>query len=78
MSNSSSQIYQIKVFLNRIRPMIWRRILVSGDTNLSDLHDILQMVMGWENDHLHEFKIDRKIYDDSDDWEFIDLGWDDS
>lgn len=78
MSNSSSQIYQIKVFLNRIRPMIWRRILVSGDTTLSDLHDILQMVMGWENDHLHEFKIDGKIYDHSDDWEFIDLGWEDS
>lgn len=71
MSNPSNPIYQIKVSLNHIRPPIWRRFLVAGDTTLSDLHDILQIVMGWENSHLHDFNIDGMIYRDSEDLEFV-------
>ena len=48
-------IYQLKITLNRISPPIWRRIQVTGDTKLGKLHDILQIVMGWEDDHLHQF-----------------------
>ena len=70
MSNPSNPIYQIKVSLNHIRPPIWRRFLVAGDTTLSDLHDILQIVMGWENSHLHDFIIDEMIYHNSEDLEF--------
>jgi hypothetical protein len=51
----TNKIYQIKIALQRSKPGIWRRILVSPDTPLSSLHGIIQITMGWENAHLHQF-----------------------
>jgi hypothetical protein len=50
-------IYQIKITLDRIRPPVWRRVQVAGDTTLVTLHHIIQSAMGWEDCHLHEFQI---------------------
>jgi hypothetical protein len=50
-----AQIYQIKITLQGVHPPIWRRIQVRGDTTLDKLHDIIQVVMGWTNSHLHQF-----------------------
>lgn len=55
-------VYQMKVHLIGISPMIWRRFLVSGDSTLSDLHYILQLVMGWSDYHLNCFVIHGKRY----------------
>lgn len=49
------QIYQLKVTLAGIHPPVWRRVLVPSMQTLADLHEILQIVMGWQNEHLHEF-----------------------
>lgn len=54
---SEQRIYQIKITLDDIRPPIWRRVQVPGAITLADLHDVIQVVMGWENCHLHEFRI---------------------
>ncbi len=51
------KVYQIKVTLEGMRPPIWRRLEVLSDTTLDSLHLILQVVMGWDNYHLHEFII---------------------
>ncbi len=59
---SQSTIYQIKVTLNGIRPPIWRRIQVRDDITLVRLHTILQIVMGWEDYHLHAFRIGNMEY----------------
>jgi hypothetical protein len=74
MSNQSNQIYQIKVTLDDTHPPIWRRIQVPSNTTLLKLHDILQIVMGWEDYHLHMFTIEETIYGDPADDEFGDLG----
>jgi hypothetical protein len=37
--------------------MIWRRIKVSSDSTIADLHYIIQIVMGWKEEHLHQFLI---------------------
>ena len=50
-------LFQLKVVLMDIRPPIWRTFLVPSNTTLSEFHEILQIVMGWEDYHLHEFKI---------------------
>ena len=66
-------VYQLKVTLADFRPTIWRRIQVSGETRLSDLHLMLQAIMGWYNCHLHKFTIDGVDYAESDpDWNDLD------
>jgi len=55
-------VYQLKVTLDDIRPLIWRRIQVRGDITLFKLHGILQNVMGWQDYHLHMFTIEGKNY----------------
>ena len=55
-------VYQFKVMLRKIHPPIWRRIQFWEDATLAQLHCVLQMGMGWEDYHLHEFRIGRKIY----------------
>ena len=55
-------IYQLRVVLLGISPIIWRRLLVRGDSTIADLHDILQISFGWSDDHLHRFLIHGKQY----------------
>ena len=50
-------IYQIKVTLRDTRPPIWRRLLVPAGLTLDALHDVLQVAMGWDDSHMHEFRI---------------------
>jgi hypothetical protein len=50
-----TSIYQVLVTLQEIEPPIWRRLLLPRDMRLSKLHRVLQVVMGWEDDHLHQF-----------------------
>ncbi len=50
------RIYQLKITLRYTRPPIWRRVLVPGDMSLGELHDVIQIVMGWGDEHLHAFK----------------------
>ncbi len=54
--------YQLHVSLVGISPMIWRRLVVSGDSTIADLHYILQIAMGWSDDHLNRFTIHGKYY----------------
>ena len=49
------QFFQLKITLRDIKPPIWRRILVAPEIKLNKLHDVLQIVMGWTNSHLHQF-----------------------
>jgi hypothetical protein len=63
MSQASNvSVYQFKVTLNGIKPPIWRRIQVRSDTTLYELHQILQVVMGWSDYHLHQFVISGVYY----------------
>jgi len=59
---SLRSIYQLKVSLKWSRPPIWRRLQIASTDNLEDLHDALQIVMGWTNSHLHEFSSGRERY----------------
>lgn len=58
--------YQLRVELEGISPPIWRRVLVPGNIRLGRLHAIIQVVMGWDNDHLHQFIIGKQAYSDPD------------
>lgn len=56
------KIYTIKIALRRVSPMVWRRLQIPGNTSLADLHQIIQIVNGWENEYLHQFHIYGKDY----------------
>lgn len=50
-----AQVHELKIILRGSKPPIWRRTAVPSDMNLGDLHQVIQVVMGWENYHLHQF-----------------------
>lgn len=45
----------VKVTLENTHPPVWRRLILPSQISFADLHDILQIAFGWEEDHLHEF-----------------------
>lgn len=59
------KIYQFKITLKHTSPPIWRRIQVPGNLDLIDLHDIIQVFMGWDNDHLFGFVVGGVRYEDN-------------
>ena len=56
-SASPLNVYELRVVLRGISPLIWRRVLVHSDTTLAYLHTILQILFAWSDEHLHSFHI---------------------
>jgi hypothetical protein len=52
-------IYTLRIELEHIAPLIWRRIAIPGSATFWDLHVAIQDAMGWNDSHLHQFKIPR-------------------
>jgi hypothetical protein len=44
-------------------PLIWRRIQVPGESTLSQLHDMIQLSMGWSDSHVHQFLVGKICYE---------------
>ena len=61
-NQAPATVYQLKVSLRDISPMIWRRLLVTNFTTIAQLHHILQTAMGWQDLHLHQFRVYGKAY----------------
>src|SRR5713101_8361547 len=55
-------VYQLRIVLRGISPLIWRRLLVRSDTTLAQRHLVLQLLFDWSNEHLHHFRIFGKDY----------------
>jgi hypothetical protein len=47
--------YQLTVTLHGVHPPIWRRVHVRADATLAQLHEVIQVAMGWEGYHLWRF-----------------------
>ncbi len=62
MDTHSEALYQFKIYLKGISPMIWRRFLTRSVISIAELHYIVQLVMGWKDTHLNCFKIYGKAY----------------
>jgi hypothetical protein len=50
-----ASIHELEISLCEIEPRIWRRFVVRSDASLARLHDVIQVVMGWYDCHLHQF-----------------------
>lgn len=58
--------FVVRVDLDGAEPPIWRHLQLSSHLTLAQLHEILQLAMGWTDSHLHHFrmgprKLDRKL-----------------
>jgi hypothetical protein len=60
--NQDLPIYQIKIEL--LHTEIWRRVLIPREFTLRYLHNVIQVVMGWDDQHMHEFTAGKQIYGD--------------
>jgi hypothetical protein len=58
----STLIYELRLVLAGISPMIWRRLLVSSETTIAQLHHYIQVSFDWSGEHLHRFRIHGKDY----------------
>lgn len=61
-SRAMGAVYQFKVTLDDIQPVIWRRFQVESDITLKRLAATILIVVGWSNSHLHQFSIGKKRY----------------
>jgi Plasmid pRiA4b ORF-3-like protein len=59
---SAHDIYQLRVTLLGTKPPIWRSILVPADLTLAKLHNVLQIAMGWDDEHMHEFRAGQRRF----------------
>lgn len=60
--SSENEVYQLRVYVRSVSPMVWRRLLVRSDSTIADLHHTLQTVMEWHDVYLHHFLIRGKRY----------------
>jgi hypothetical protein len=78
-ASATDRAYHLKITLKDVRPPVWRRIRVPGCT-FDELHEYLQTAMGWENAHLHHFRVGKQFYGDPELMQenFEDFGYKDS
>ena len=55
-------IYQFRIVLRDISPLIWRRVLLQSESSLADLHAVLQIAFDWTDEYIHRFRIHGKEY----------------
>jgi len=53
----SQKIYTIRVALRGSKPPIWRKLAVPAEITLGQLHEVIQIAMGWTDSHLHGFTV---------------------
>ena len=61
-ADPGNAIYHFKIYLLNIFPMIYSRFKIKGDTHIVQFHHLIQIIMGWDNDYLHNFKVWRMEY----------------
>lgn len=62
-------LYDIRVQLQYIKPLVWRRLHVPSRTSLLKFHEILQQAMGWTDSHLYLFEVGKERYgENNEEW----------
>lgn len=67
---SMPAVHILRITLLDVTPPVWRLIRVPSAVSLAVLHAVVQAAMGWENRHLHEWRVGDDIYTggDEEDW----------
>lgn len=59
---ASETIAVLRIELENIEPLIWRRVAVPTSITLATMHTVIQIAMGWLNKHLWEFAVSGRKY----------------
>ena len=49
--------YQLKISMKGAKPPVWRRVNVPKDLTFNELHETIQRLFGWMDEHLYKFRI---------------------
>jgi hypothetical protein len=58
----SEPVVRVRIELEGTDPLVWRDLDLPLSTTLATLHDLIQVVMRWQDYHLHEFEVGEKVY----------------
>ncbi len=53
---------RLRATLREVEPKVERVIEVPAAITLDDLHEVLQVALGWTNSHLHQFRTEETTY----------------
>ena len=45
--SGAAAVYQLRVVVAGVSPLIWRRLLVSATATIAELHAVLRAAFGW-------------------------------
>lgn len=63
LAEPGDPLLQVRITLANVAdPPVWRRVLIPAAYSLDRVHDVIQATMGWENSHLHAFRLGGKTY----------------
>lgn len=54
--------YNIKVRLKNFKPITWRDLIIPPNITFKGLHEIIQIIMGFDNSHLYDFSFKDSRY----------------
>jgi len=57
------ETFLLRIDLVGAKPPIWRRVEVPSTLMLDEVHDLLQLLFGWYDSHLHRFALGTAVWD---------------
>jgi hypothetical protein len=58
MAQAGDLLLQVRIILVDVDdPPVWRRVIIPAAYSLDRVHAVLQAAMGWQNCHLHAFRV---------------------
>ncbi len=61
-TSGMARTLDLRLELRDITPPVWRGLRVPADLTLDDLHQAIQVLMGWKDYHLHVFEVGGREY----------------
>jgi hypothetical protein len=62
MTDQRPRLLQLKMLLRDVHPAVWRRVRLADCLSVAELYRVVQRLMGWNDDHLHRFRIHGREY----------------
>ena len=47
--------YVLKITIENTHPPVWRRVVIPEKITFADLHQVIQILFGWQDAHMHDF-----------------------